>query len=161
MTRRKKRRSGKFLEKLEESGKWPQQACTTMFFLTPRNVTSERQIALMLIGTLQMAEMEELSAQCGKYCWDTERFKYRAGDEDLGAVALVQDLMKVFEPVGPPCGVGLGSKKDLAGAVRVLRAPEGGFSSKDAWQSRSRPSLPSCQGQSGVACFYVLCYRMH
>ena len=36
-----------FLEKVEQSGKWPQQACTTMFFLIPRNVTSERPIALM------------------------------------------------------------------------------------------------------------------
>ena len=31
-----------FLEKVEQSGKWPQQACTTMFFLVPKNVTSER-----------------------------------------------------------------------------------------------------------------------
>ena len=35
------------LEKVEQSGKWPQQACTTMFFLTPKNLTSERPIALM------------------------------------------------------------------------------------------------------------------
>ena len=36
-----------FLEKLEQSGKWTQQVCTTMFFLIPKNVTSERPIALM------------------------------------------------------------------------------------------------------------------
>ena len=36
-----------FLEKVEQSGKWPQQACTTMFFLIPKNVTSERPIAVM------------------------------------------------------------------------------------------------------------------
>ena len=35
-----------FLEKVEQSGKWPPQACTAMFFLIP-NVTSERPIALM------------------------------------------------------------------------------------------------------------------
>ena len=35
-----------FLEKVEQSGKWPQQACTTMFFLIPKNVTSESPIAL-------------------------------------------------------------------------------------------------------------------
>ena len=35
------------------------------------------------------------------------------------------------------------------------------FSLKDAWQSCSRPLRLSCQGQSGVACFYVLCCRMH
>ena len=28
-----------FLEKVEQSGKWPQQACTTMFHLIPKNVT--------------------------------------------------------------------------------------------------------------------------
>ena len=37
----------RFLWKVEQSGKWPQQACTTMFFLIPKNVTSERPIALM------------------------------------------------------------------------------------------------------------------
>ena len=31
-----------FLEKVEQSGKWPQQDCPTMFFLIPKNVTSER-----------------------------------------------------------------------------------------------------------------------
>ena len=79
-----------FLEKLEQRGKWPQQACTTMFFLTPKNVTSERPIPLMptlirlwealrapeaevaaevscLLGTLLMAEVEELSRQSGKF----------------------------------------------------------------------------------------------
>ena len=73
-----------FLEKVEQSGKWPQQACTTMFFLILKNVTSERPVALMptligrqkwrngsrsivLIGALPMAEMEELSAQFGKF----------------------------------------------------------------------------------------------
>ena len=29
------------LEKVEQSGKWPQQACTTMFFLIPENVCHE------------------------------------------------------------------------------------------------------------------------
>ena len=37
----------KFFEKVKQSGKWPQQACTTMFFLMPKNGTSERPIALM------------------------------------------------------------------------------------------------------------------
>ena len=29
-----------FLEKVEQSGTWPQQACTRMFFLIPKNVAS-------------------------------------------------------------------------------------------------------------------------
>ena len=36
-----------FSEKVEQSGKWPQQACTTMFFWILKSVTSERPIALV------------------------------------------------------------------------------------------------------------------
>ena len=36
-----------FLERVEQSGKWPQQAWTTMFFLILLNVTSRRPIVLM------------------------------------------------------------------------------------------------------------------
>ena len=36
-----------FLEKVEQSGKWPQVACTSMLFLIPKNITSERPLALM------------------------------------------------------------------------------------------------------------------
>ena len=32
---------------VEQCGRWPQQACTTIFFLIPKNVTSERPITLM------------------------------------------------------------------------------------------------------------------
>ena len=35
------------LEKVEQSGKWPQQTCTMMFVLIPKNVTSERPIVLI------------------------------------------------------------------------------------------------------------------
>ena len=35
------------LDKVEQSGKWPQRACTTMFFLIPKNVRSEMPIAHM------------------------------------------------------------------------------------------------------------------
>ena len=36
-----------FLENVEQSGKWLGHACTTLFFLNPKNATSERPIALM------------------------------------------------------------------------------------------------------------------
>ena len=32
-------------KRVRQSGKWPQQDCTTMFFLFPKNATSERPIA--------------------------------------------------------------------------------------------------------------------
>ena len=35
-----------FLEKVEQCGRWPQQVCTTMLFLIPKNITGERPIAL-------------------------------------------------------------------------------------------------------------------
>ena len=41
---RNKRRNRGVPKKVEQSGKWPQQACTTMFFLIPKNVSSERPI---------------------------------------------------------------------------------------------------------------------
>ena len=50
--------------------------------------------SIALIGMRLMAEMEELSEQFGK-CW----FKYRAREEDVGAVALVLGLAKAFERV--------------------------------------------------------------
>ena len=44
---KRSKRIVEFFEKVGQSGKWPQQACTTMFFLIPKNVTSERPIAPM------------------------------------------------------------------------------------------------------------------
>ena len=84
-----------------------------MFFLIPKNVTSERLIALTLtmirwrsgsrstalIGTPLAGEMEELSEQCGEILLVMERFKYQAGEKDQGMVALVLDLAKAFERV--------------------------------------------------------------
>ena len=37
----------KFFQSVEECGKWPQQACTAVFFLILKNVTSERLTALL------------------------------------------------------------------------------------------------------------------
>ena len=47
LTKETRGKVAEFLEKVEQSGNGPQQACTTMFFLIPKNVTSERPIALM------------------------------------------------------------------------------------------------------------------
>ena len=92
------------LEKVRQSGKWPQQACTRMFFLIPKNVTSERPIALMttLIRWWEALRAPEVAKWQQKYRvdWDAadgrnggaqqtvweilmemERFKYRAGEK--------------------------------------------------------------------------------
>ena len=47
LTKETRREIVELLEKVEQSGKWPQQACTTMFFMIPKNITGERPIALM------------------------------------------------------------------------------------------------------------------
>ena len=36
----------KSIVEVEQCGRWPQQACTTMFFTIPMNVMGERAIAL-------------------------------------------------------------------------------------------------------------------
>ena len=108
-----------FLEKVEQSGKWSQQACTTMFFLIPKNVTGERPIALMptLIRWWEALRAPEVAKWQQKYrvgrsggaqrtVWEVlmemERFRGKAKAEDQGAVALVLDLAKTFERVSLP-----------------------------------------------------------
>ena len=111
-----------FLEKVEQSGKWPQQACMTMFFLSPKNVTRERPIALKptLIRWWEFLRALELAKWQLKYRvdWDAtdgsnggpqqtvweilmemERFNGKAKEEDPGALALVLDLAKAFDRV--------------------------------------------------------------
>ena len=141
-----------FLEKVEQSGNWPHQACTTMFFLIPKNVTSERSIALipMLIRwweALRAPEVVKWQQKC-RLDWDAtdgrnggaqrtvwevlmemERFNGRAKAEDRGAVALVLDLAKAFERVSLLVVWAWAThfcfpRKILRGAVRLFRAPE-------------------------------------
>ena len=111
-----------FLEKVEQSGQWPQQACMTMFFFFPKNVTSERPIALMptLIRWWEALRVLEVAKCQQKYRldWDAtdgrnggaqqtvweiliemERFNGKAKEEDQGTLALVLDLAKAFERV--------------------------------------------------------------
>ena len=95
-----------------------------------------------------MAEMEELSRQSGEILLEMERFKYRAG-----AVALVLDLRKAFERVSLPVVWAWAKHFSFARKIGVC-------SSKDVRRSRSGPSRPSCQGQSGAACFGVLYLKM-
>ena len=114
-----------FLEKVEQSGKWPQHACTTVFFLIPENVTSERPVALMptLIRWWEALRAPEEAKWQQQYRvdWDATdgrnggaqrtvwevlmemvRFNGKAKAEDQGAVALVLDLAKAFERVSFP-----------------------------------------------------------
>ena len=86
-----------------------------------------------------MVEMEELSAQSGKYLlMEMERLSGRAKAEDRIRASQLS------------CGLGLGDalqlpKEDIAGTVRLFQAPEA---------SAVR------RMRIGVACFYALCCRM-
>ena len=137
-----------FLEKVEQSGTSPQQECTTMFFLVPKNVASERPIALMPtltrwweavrapeVAKWQQKYRVEWDATDGrnggaqrtvwKYCW-----KWRDPMEEQKkrikvAVALVSGPSEGLRACQLPCGLGLGDalllpKEDLASAVRIL-----------------------------------------
>ena len=136
-----------FLKKVEQSGKCPQQACTMMFLLIPKNVTSERPIALIptLIRWWEALRAPEVAKWHQKFRvdWDAtdgrdggawevlvemERFNGKAKAEEQGAVVLVLDLAEAFERQ-PPSGLGLGNthqlpKEDLTSALRLFRAPE-------------------------------------
>ena len=70
-----------FLEKVEQSGKWPQEACTTMFFLIPKNVTSEADRAHAnvdsLVRSLESTRSGEVAAEVssrmGRHGWSKRR----------------------------------------------------------------------------------------
>ena len=163
-----------FLEKVEQSGKWPQQACTTMFFLIPKNVTSERPIALMptLIRwweALRWRSGSRSIAWTGRHAADgrnggaqqtvweilleMERFDGKAKGKDQGALALVPVWALATHFSFP--------RKILRVLCFVGISSTGGeCSSEGVRRNRSRPSRPSCQGPSGFVCFYVLCCKM-
>ena len=154
-----------FLEKVEQSGKWPQQACTTMFFGIPKNVRSERPIALMptLIRSWEAFRALEVAKWQQKYRvgWDAtdgrnggaprsvcevlmemERFNGKAKADDQGAVALVPDLAKAFERVRFPVVWAWAThcsftKENYCGCCAVILSTRGVCNSKDVRQSRS------------------------
>ena len=187
LTRETRGESVEFLEKVEQSGKWSQQACTTMFFLIPENVTSERPIALMptLIDWWEALRAPEVAKWQQKYrverdatdgrnggaqrtVWEVlmemERLNRKAPAEFQGAWPwfwtwrrLLSELTSLW------CGPGRrtsASQERSCGCFVVSSSTRGVYSSKGVRQSRSPPSRLSCQGSSGVACFYALCCRM-
>ena len=84
-----------FLEKVEQSGKWPQETCTTMFFLIPKNITSERPIALMptLVRWWEAQRAPEVAKWEQKYRVDWDATDGRTG----GAQQTVWELLMEME----------------------------------------------------------------
>ena len=151
---------------MEQSRKWPQQTCTTMFFWIPKNVTNERPIALVpplicwwealraprwrsgsrsntLIGTLRMAEMEELSRQSGKFVGDGE-VQIPSREGELGAVALQRHLSgSVSHWCGPGRHTSV-SQGRYCGCCAGTSSTRGECSSKDVLSAMLPGSQWSC-----------------
>ena len=120
-----------FLEKVEQSGKWPQQACTTMFFFIPKSVTSERSIALMptLIRWWETLRAPEAAKWQQKYRVDWDVTDGRNGGAQRTVWEMREKKTREQQPwswiwqwplsgsVSLWCGLG---EEDLAGAVRVF-----------------------------------------
>ena len=129
--------SARARKKVEQNGKWPQQACTTIL---QKSGTSERPIALVgsSEGTISGGMATEVSCGLGRYRWPKLRSstnslgnldgdgevqipsrRRRCGSSGLG-VGLGDGTRAGQSPV-----VGLGNalqlrKKDFANAVRVF-----------------------------------------
>ena len=169
-----------FLRKVEQSGKRPQQASTTMFFLIPKNVTSERPIALMptlirwweVLGAPEVAKWQQkyrvdrdatdggnggAQQTVWKIVMKMERLRGKTKEEDQGAVWRRHSSESAF--LWPGLGISAFHGR-FCGWCAVSSSTRGVYSSKDVRQNRSQPSLLSCQGPSGVVCFYVLYCRM-
>ena len=80
---------------------------------------------------------------------EMERFNGKAQAEGQGAVALVLDFLW--------SGLGDTLQQKILRCCAYTSSTRGECSSKDV---RSQPSLLSCQGPSGVACFCALFCRM-
>ena len=139
------------MEKVEQCGRWPQQACTTMFFLIPKCVTSERPIALVhsMIRWWEALRAPEVAKWQQKYRieWDAtegrsggaqrtvgdlcelEMCSFRAGEQRSRSGSFGPGLGTNFRTGQSSSYVGLGNAfqifhEDYACAVLVLRAPE-------------------------------------
>ena len=118
-----------FMEKVEQCGKWPEQVCTTMFFLILKDITSERPIALMptmirWCEALRASEMEKWHYK-HRIDWDT-RDRRNGGGAQRTVCEILWEMEKFKCPEGQYLGVWATHshfpKKILRGALRVLRA---------------------------------------
>ena len=75
-----------------------------------------------MVGSLESLEVAKWQLKAQQTMWEIllvmERFDGKALEENQGALALVLDLVKAFENVGPPCGLGLRAPE--ASAVRRM-----------------------------------------
>ena len=84
-----------FLEKVDQSDRWLQQACTTTFFLIPKNVTSESPMTLMetLIRWWEALRAPEVAKWQQKYRleWDATNGRNRGAQRTVWEVFMEMD----------------------------------------------------------------------
>ena len=154
-----------FLEKVEQSGKWPQQACTTMFSLIPKNVTSERPIALVptLIcwwEVLRASEVAKWQHKC-RIDWDAPDGRNGGAQRTVWEILMEEQQQKNKElcpwswtwqrhsSESASLWSGLGrrtsaSQERSCGCFVGTSSTRGECSLKNVWQSRSQSSRLSC-----------------
>ena len=176
-----------FLDKVELCGKWPQQACTTLFFLMPKNVASERPHCFAAPHSDQMVGFAagarggevEREASCEMGC-DGRAKRRRRAHIVSDAVGDVK-VRLVSRSAGPGSDhVGLGSGQSFRPSAsssgvdagdafqlprRILRVLCGHFEHPrrvqfegSACGAAPKPSRPFFLGRNGVVCCCELCY---
>ena len=106
---KEKRGEVEFLGEVEQCGRSPQQACTRMFFVIPKYVTSERPIALMpaMICWWKPCERQRLQNANKKY-----RIEWYAADgRNGGAERTVWETLLGMRKRSRSGGLGLGPAK--------------------------------------------------
>ena len=108
----------------------------------------------LLNGMPLLGEMEELSERCGKACWKRKDSKTRQEKKVEERPLWLRTWRKpssgsVFQWFGRGERI-LVSLGRYCGCYVGTSSTSGVFSLKDAWRSRSRPSRPFSQGQSGL-----------
>ena len=172
----------KFLQRVQQCGRWPQQACTTMLFLIPTNISNERPIALLptlirwweCLRALVVERWQERhrigwdvtdrrNGGAERTGWETllevERFDFKAAEMNQGAITLVLDLAKAFERVGLPVVWAWATHFNFLWKMDTS-STSGASSLKGASRSRSRPPRLVSLGRSGVDCSSAFCFKM-
>ena len=148
-------------------------------FLIPKNVTSERSVALLptlirwwewlrcqdgrkgiVLGGTPLTDGRNGGAEPS--VWETllemERFDCRVGEKDQGAIT-------AFERASLPVVWAWPTRFDLARKILRLCCAavlniRGAFSLKGVSRSRSKPQQLSSFGRHGAACSFAVCSKM-
>ena len=86
LTKETRRKVVEFLEKVEQSGRWPQQACTAVFFLIPKNVTSPRPDVDTLVGSYESFWCGDVAAEISRGLKCHGWSKWRSSTKSLGNI---------------------------------------------------------------------------